>query len=122
MHKMMSVLVAGVLGLSAAVGFAADTKPVEAKPVEVKPAGKSLSKQRMTFKDKHALETLPGRIDQLSEEARRLHAVLDDPGLYARDPKLFAATTEKLTATEAALAAAEEEWLRLEMLREELGG
>ena len=32
MHKMMSVLVAGVLGLSAAVGFAADTKPVEAKP------------------------------------------------------------------------------------------
>lgn len=84
------------------------------------PASKGRSK--LSFKDKHALETLPGRMDQLAEDARRLHAVLDDPGLYARDPKLFASTTEKLTATEAALAAAEEEWLRLEMLREELEG
>ena len=82
------------------------------------PAAKGRSK--LSFKDKHALETLPGRIDKLSEEAKRLHAVLDDSGLYARDPKLFATTTDKLTAAEAALAAAEEEWLRLEMLREEL--
>jgi len=84
------------------------------------PATKGRSK--LSFKDKHALETLPGRIDKLSEEAKRLHAVLDDPGLYARDPKLFATTMEKVAATEAALAAAEEEWLRLEMLREELEG
>ncbi|PKR87517.1 elongation factor 3 [Pleomorphomonas diazotrophica] len=80
------------------------------------------SRSKLSFKDKHALETLPGRIESLSEEAKRLHAVLDDASLYARDPKLFASTTEKLTATEAALAAAEEEWLRLEMLREELEG
>lgn len=80
------------------------------------------ARSKLSFKDKHALETLPGRIDALSEEAKRLHAVLDDPGLYARDPKVFASATEKLTATEAALAAAEEEWLRLEMLREELEG
>ncbi len=79
-------------------------------------------RSKLSFKDKHALETLPGRMDQLAEEAKRLHALLDDPGLYARDPKLFASTTEKLTATEAALAAAEEEWLRLEMLREEIEG
>ena len=82
----------------------------------------SKGRSKLSFKDKHALETLPGRMDQMAEEAKRLHAVLDDPGLYARDPKLFAATTEKLTSTEAALAAAEEEWLRLEMLREELEG
>ncbi len=79
-------------------------------------------RSKLSFKDKHALETLPHRMDQLTEEAKRLHAVLDDPGLYARDPKLFASATEKLTATETALAAAEEEWLRLEMLREELEG
>lgn len=77
---------------------------------------------KLSFKDKHALETLPGKIDALGEEAKRLHAVLDDANLYARDPKRFAEATEKLTATEAALAAAEEEWLRLEMLREELEG
>lgn len=89
-----------------------------ASPAAPVPKGRS----KLSFKDKHALETLPGRIEGLSEEAKRLHAVLDDSDLYARDPKLFAATTDKLTATEAALAAAEEEWLRLEMLREELEG
>ena len=94
--------------------------PAPKKETSAAPAPKVRSK--LSFKDKHALETLPGRIDALSEEAKRLHAVLDDPGLYARDPKLFASATEKLTATEAALAAAEEEWLRLEMLREELEG
>ncbi|WP_026790584.1 ABC-F family ATP-binding cassette domain-containing protein [Pleomorphomonas oryzae] len=95
-----------------------------AAPKKATPAAVSAPKGRskLSFKDKHALETLPGRMDQLAEEAKRLHAVLDDHGLYARDPKLFASTTEKLTATEAALALAEEEWLRLEMLREELEG
>lgn len=99
-------------------------KAAAAPKRESTPNAVSVSKGRskLSFKDKHALETLPGRMDQLAEEARRLHAVLDDAGLYARDPKLFASTTEKLTATEAALAAAEEEWLRLEMLREELEG
>ena len=32
MNKIVSLLVAGVFGLSAAAGFAADAKPVEAKP------------------------------------------------------------------------------------------
>ncbi|MBS1181756.1 MAG: uup [Proteobacteria bacterium] len=95
---------------------AAPKKP--AASVAVPPKGRS----KLSFKDKHALETLPGRMDALAEEARRLHAVLDDSGLYTRDPKLFAATMDKLAAAEAALAAAEEEWLRLEMLREELEG
>lgn len=97
---------------------AAQPKKEAAAAAALPPKGRS----KLSFKDKHALETLPGHMDQLAEEAKRLHAVLDDPGLYVRDPKLFAATTEKLTATEAALAAAEEEWLRLEMLREELEG
>ncbi len=97
-------------------------KAASAPKKEAATAAAPKARSKLSFKDKHALETLPGRIDALTEEARRLHAVLDDPGLYGRDPKQFAAATEKLTATEAALAAAEEEWLRLEMLREELEG
>jgi len=89
---------------------------------EAAPPAAPKGRSKLSFKDKHALETLPGRIEELGDEARRLHAVLDDPGLYGRDPGLFAATTDKLAATEAALAAAEEEWLRLELLREELEG
>ncbi|MCM5556460.1 ABC-F family ATP-binding cassette domain-containing protein [Pleomorphomonas sp. JP5] len=97
-------------------------KAAAAPKKEAAPASAPKVRSKLSFKDKHALETLPGRIDALTEEAKRLHAVLDDSGLYARDPKQFAAATEKLTATETALAAAEEEWLRLEMLREELEG
>jgi ABC transport system ATP-binding/permease protein len=74
----------------------------------------------MSFKDKHALETLPGRIASLEIEIARLTAVLADTDLYARQPAVFAQATTALDAAQSALTAAEEQWLELEMLREEL--
>jgi ABC transport system ATP-binding/permease protein len=41
--------------------------------------------------------------------------------LYARDPGRFGATTRALGVAQDELAAAEELWLTLEMLREEIG-
>jgi ATP-binding cassette subfamily F protein uup len=76
----------------------------------------------MTFKDRHALETLPARIAALQAETVRLSTALADPDFYARDPGRFAATTKALAAAQDALAVAEEQWLALEMLREEIGG
>ncbi len=58
----------------------------------------------------------------MTANAAKLRAALDDPGLYARDPGRFAKVSTALATTEADLAAAEERWLTLEMLREELGG
>jgi ATP-binding cassette subfamily F protein uup len=78
--------------------------------------------KRMTFKDRHALETLPALISGLQADVARLTAMLEDPDLYTRNPARFAETTARLTATRNDLAAAEEQWLELEMLREELGG
>jgi ATP-binding cassette subfamily F protein uup len=49
-----------------------------------------------------------------------LHTKLDDPAFYTRDPKGFAAATEQLARAQAQLAAAEERWLELELLREEI--
>jgi ATP-binding cassette subfamily F protein uup len=76
----------------------------------------------MTFKDRHALETLPARIAALQTEIGRLSVALADPDLYARDPARFTTTTQALGAAQEALAAAEEQWLTLEMLREEIEG
>jgi ABC transport system ATP-binding/permease protein len=45
---------------------------------------------------------------------------LADPDLYARDPARFGATTAALAVARDKLAVAEEQWLRLEMLREEI--
>jgi ABC transport system ATP-binding/permease protein len=78
--------------------------------------------RRMTFKDRHALETLPARIGGLQAEIARLTAVLADPDLYARSSARFSDTTEALSAAQVALASAEEQWLTLEMLREEIDG
>jgi ABC transport system ATP-binding/permease protein len=49
-----------------------------------------------------------------------LSAVLADPDLYSRDPGRFGATTQALAAARDELVAAEEQWLSLEMLREEI--
>jgi ATP-binding cassette subfamily F protein uup len=78
--------------------------------------------RRMTFRDRHALETLPTRIAALHADVERLNAALADADLYTRDPVRFGATTKALEAAQTALAAAEEQWLTLEMLREELEG
>ena len=51
-----------------------------------------------------------------------MNSRLADPDLYARDPARFGAMTKALGVAQAALAAAEERWLTLEMLREEIEG
>ena len=91
------------------------------RPRAAAPVAKAASR-KLSFRDKHALETLPGRIAGLQAEITRLNALLSDADLYARQPARFADTTRALDAAQAALAAAEEQWLALEMLREELEG
>jgi ABC transport system ATP-binding/permease protein len=77
-------------------------------------------KRRMTFKDKHALETLPGKIDQLTEELARLEVVLGDVELFARNAKLFETSSRRHAAAALEKSKAESRWLELEMMREEL--
>jgi ABC transport system ATP-binding/permease protein len=76
------------------------------------------AKRRMGFKEKHALETLPKTIATFQAEARALQAKLDDPQLYARDRAAFEKTTAALGKLQHQIAAAEEKWLELEILRE----
>jgi len=76
----------------------------------------------LSFKEKHALETLPKQMSALQDEAKKLAEALADPGLYARDAKAFADKSARLAAIEAELADAEEKWLELEILREEIEG
>ena len=78
--------------------------------------------RKMSFKEKHALETLPATMAKLEAEITTLQAKLADPALYSRDPKAFASVTQRLAAAQAELAAGETHWLELELLREELGG
>jgi ATP-binding cassette subfamily F protein uup len=104
------------------------TKPELEKPTK---AGRNAAmpaiaapatKTKLSFKQKHALETLPKEIARLTAEIEKLQAQLADPAFYARDPKAFADASAKLTTAEAAKSKAEDEWLELELIREEIEG
>lgn len=79
-------------------------------------------KEKLSFKHKHALETLPGKIADLQKKRDALQAKLEEPGLYGRDRAAFDKATTLLGEAEKQIAAWEEEWLQLEMMREELEG
>jgi ABC transport system ATP-binding/permease protein len=78
------------------------------------------AKRRLTFSDKHALETLPKTIAKLQTEIDELQVKLGDPQFYARDRAAFEKVTAALGELQLKIAAAEEQWLELEILREEL--
>jgi ABC transport system ATP-binding/permease protein len=77
---------------------------------------------RMSYSEQRALETMPARIASLQVRVDELNRQLADPTLYARGPDRFAAKTAALAAAHEELSAAEDEWLRLEMRREEIEG
>ncbi|RFB79510.1 ABC-F family ATP-binding cassette domain-containing protein [Methylovirgula sp. 4M-Z18] len=87
-----------------------------------KPQPQSSVKRKLSFKEKHALETLPAKMDKLRALKAALQTKLDDPALYSRDPAAFDKATQAFVAAEAELAKCEDEWLELELLREEIEG
>ncbi|WP_406855976.1 ABC-F family ATP-binding cassette domain-containing protein [Alsobacter sp. KACC 23698] len=98
-----------------------ETGKARADKPAVAPAAEP-ARRKLTFKDKHALETLPRTMETLSAEIARLQAAMVDPTLYARDPAGFGRLSTALAKAQGDLAHAEEEWLRLEMMREEIEG
>ncbi|MDF1731639.1 MAG: ATP-binding cassette domain-containing protein [Minwuia sp.] len=77
-------------------------------------------RRKLSFKQQHALDTLPGRIADLEKEILALTKELADAGLFRSDPDRFQAATDRLGAAESEKEQAEESWLELEMLREEI--
>ncbi len=93
----------------------ADDRPASSAP-------RAAPKRKLSFKEKHALETLPKRMADLQAEIAGHQAALNDPQLFSRDPAKFQAASAGLEKATSELAAAEDQWLELEMLREELEG
>jgi ATP-binding cassette subfamily F protein uup len=88
-----------------------------------KPAGApKAAAKKLSFKQKFALENLPKKMAAVSASISSLENQLADPAFYERSPASFAKTIAALDKERQTLAALEEEWLELEMLREELEG
>ncbi len=102
----------------------ARTKPAAPEKAEkvTEAAAAPAAKRRLSFKDKHALETLPGEIAALEAKQAALSKALDAPDLYTRDRAQFTELSNALAEVQSKLAAAEERWLELELLRSEIEG
>ncbi|OCO99692.1 MULTISPECIES: ABC-F family ATP-binding cassette domain-containing protein [unclassified Ensifer] len=80
------------------------------------------AKGKLSYKQKFALENLPKEIAKAEAEAAKREEKMADPNLFTKDPNAFAKLAQELEKLRADLARMEEEWLELEMLREELEG
>ncbi|WP_372840328.1 ABC-F family ATP-binding cassette domain-containing protein [Phaeovulum sp.] len=84
-------------------GQVSPPKPASRKP----PPG-------LSFTERHRLEALPALIAKLEAEIGKLAGLLSDPNLFSSAPEKFRKASEALAERQAALSAAEEEWLALE--------
>ncbi len=100
-----------------------EQKAEKAKAADAAPAPEaSKAKGKLSFKQKFALENLPGQMEKAQGEIARREEKMADPNLFSRDPNAFSKLATELEKLRADLQRMEDEWLELEMLREELGG
>ena len=84
------------------------------------PARPRRSASKLGFRQQRRWEELPEEIERARQGVGTLERMLADPGFYERDPERFARAAERLAALRSDIAALEEEWLELALLREEL--
>jgi ATP-binding cassette subfamily F protein uup len=96
-------------------GKAAATGNAPAGPAAAPSAARADAgpKRKISFKDKHALDTLPARIEELKRLEAKLQGEIGDPKLYARDPTRFAKVTAALATAVTERETAEHRWLEL---------
>ncbi|MCV3734737.1 ABC-F family ATP-binding cassette domain-containing protein [Rhizobium sp. TRM96647] len=94
-------------------------KSGDAAPVQ-KPADKARGK--LSYKQKFALESLPKEMEKAQFEIAGREERMADPALFSKDQAAFNRLAGELETLRADLTRMEEEWLELEMLREELEG
>jgi ATP-binding cassette subfamily F protein uup len=82
----------------------------------------SKAKGKLSFKQKFALENLPKEMEKAQSEIAKREQRMADPQLFTKDPAAFNTLAQEMTKLREKLETMEEEWLELEMLREELEG
>ncbi len=92
------------------------------KTKETAAAAPSASKGKLSYKQKFALENLPKEMAKAEAEIARREEKMADPNLFTKDPATFSRMASEMEKLRDSLTRMEEEWLELEMLREELEG
>ena len=85
-------------------------------------ADASKGKAKLSYKQKFALENLPKEMAKAEAEIVVREKKMADPNLFTKDPVTFNRLAAEMEKLRDSLTRMEEEWLELEMLREELEG
>ena len=95
-------------------------KAAEAAPAAASSDGKA--KGKLSYKQKFALENLPKEMEKAEKDIAAREAKMADPNLFTKDAATFNKLAAEMEKLRTSLTKMEEEWLELEMLREELEG
>ena len=87
-------------------------------PQTLSPASKGRGK--LSYKDQRDLDRLPGEIERIEREIAAAEEALHDADLFTKEPRRFAELTKALTDLRAAKHQAEERWLEVAAMAEEL--
>jgi ATP-binding cassette subfamily F protein uup len=94
-----------------------------AKPQEAAASAETAKgKGKLSYKQKFALENLPKEMAKAEAEIAKREEQMADPSLFSKDPTTFNRLAAEMEKFRDSLTKMEEEWLELEMLREELEG
>ena len=101
---------------------AAKARKAPAKVAAAAPPPPAAPRRKLSFKDQHDLDRLPGEIAKLEAGIAAVEAKLADPALYSRNAAEFTRLTAEADKLRAQLAAAEERWLEVAELAEQFAG
>jgi ATP-binding cassette subfamily F protein uup len=100
----------GAANIASAVkpSAAADTRtPVATAPA---PVGEAAKPRKLSYKEQRELDEIPGRIEALETEQKRMGDMLADPELYKTDPKQIAVAQARFDAIDEELLTVMERW------------
>ena len=90
------------------------------KPTPVSPPASGRG-GKLSYKDQRDLDRLPSEVERLEREIAAAEDALHDPDLFMEQPGRFAALTRQLDDLRAQQEAAEERWLEVAAMAEEMG-
>lgn len=97
-----------------------DKKPAAAKSIEKATVSGNAKTAKLSYKQQRLLEVLPQEIEKLEAEIAAIEEELGNPDLYTADPDKFDALSSRLNEAQQEKDDAENQWLEIQMLKEEL--
>ena len=96
------------------------SKKTPSKETKKSAAPESKKTTRLSYNQQRLLEVLPQKITELETELQKIETALADSELYTQNPDKFNELTARHESIAAEIAQSENQWLEIQMLKEEL--